>query len=359
MSQQGDIAYRYVDGTGVPLVFIHGWMGDRESWERIDTFLNVANPKLFYDQRCRGDSPCTPYDTFEELADDLHQLLQHESIEQPVIVGHSMGGMVALTYATMYDNLSGLVLIGTCASTPEPEIRSPDYFLDQLDQMDREKWAEQIVENYMPGSGNRFLRFEAKDELQDGDERPLRYGLNAMVSYDVRDALTDVDIPSQVIGGEHDAAITPEKVQELADLLDSDINWVDASHLMLHEEPRAIARSIEQFLDTHFDQPPVTPADCPGGTAELKVPDGKLLRADVRMTDGEIGAVRLHGDFFVHPPDAINTVSSALTGAPYDSTVEDLQDRISGAHDEMELVGFAPVHAAQVVMTAMRGGPDV
>jgi pimeloyl-ACP methyl ester carboxylesterase len=360
MSQTVNLAYHTADGDGVPLVFLHGWMGDTESWDRFDTVLNVPNPKLFYDQRCHGQSPCNRFDTFEELADDLHALLEQDGIEQPVLVGHSMGGMVALTYATRYDTLSGLVLIGTCASTPEPEIQSPDYFLDTMETMDREQWAEQIVDNYMPRDGNRFLRYEVKDELLDGNEEPLRYGLQAMVSYDVRDRLTQVDVTAQVIGGEQDAAITPEKTRELADLLDCPVDWVDASHLMLYEAPRAVARSLEQFLAANFDQPSITAADCPGGTAELKVPDGKLLRADVTMDETAIAAVTVHGDFFLHPPETVTTIEDALVGAPYDSTVDMLTERITAAMpDSAELAGFEPVHMAQTVLQAMRGGADV
>lgn len=355
-----DLATTYIDGEGTPLVFIHGWMGSQDSWDRVDTFLNVPNPRLFYDQRCHGNSPCLRFDTFDALAHDLHHLLQEEGIDDPVLVGHSMGGMTALTYATLYDNLAGLILIGTCASTPEPEINSPDYFLDRLDEMDRETWAEQIVKNYMPGDGNRFLRYEVKDELLEGNEAPLRYGLEAMVSYDVRDDLAALAVPAQVIGGEQDAAITPEKTRELADLLDCPVDWIDASHLLLHEEPRAIARSIEQFLADRFDQPAIRQQDCPGGTAELKVPDGKLLRADVRMDDGTVADVALHGDFFVHPPDAVDTITAAVTGAPYDIPVDTLAERIADAvGDGVELAGFEPIHAAQVILTAMRGGGAV
>lgn len=358
MPQEIDLAYRTVDGDGVPLVFVHGWMGDMESWERVDTFLNVPNPKLFYDQRCHGDSSCARF-TFQDLADDLHRLLQQEDVEDPVIIGHSMGGMTALTYATMYDNLSGIVLIGTCASTPEPEINSPEHFLETLDTDDRERWAEQIAENYMPGDGNRFLKFEVKDELLEGDEEALRYGLEAMVEYDVRDALTDVTVPAHVIAGEQDAAITPEKAQEVADLLDCQIDWIDASHLLLYEAPRAVARRMEAFLTEEFETPSSPQVDGAGGTAELKVPDGKLLRADVTVDNTEIVDVELHGDFFIHPPEAVDTIESALVGSSHDSTVDGLQRRVADAvSDDVELVGFAPIHVAQVVLNAMRGEGD-
>lgn len=258
-----NLNYRIVDGHGTPLVFVHGWMGDMDSWSRVETFLNVANPQLFYDQRCHGDSPCNRFETFEKLADDLAALMQDQDLSDPVIIGHSMGGMIALTYATLYDNLSGLVLIGTTASTPDPRVESPQFFLDQLDEMDRAEWVDMIVENYMPDGDDHLRRFTIHDALLDADEGVLRDSLAAIVRYDVRDALDDVTVPALVIGARQDDTIDPGKSRELADLLDCPLEWIDASHLLLYEEPRAVAQYIEGFLDRTdlTDREPVTGAE--------------------------------------------------------------------------------------------------
>lgn len=359
MASPDDINYRVVDGEGTPIVFIHGWLGDNESWNRVDTFLNAANQKLFYDQRCHGESFCEAFSTFEELAEDLDRLIRDWGLDDPVIVGHSMGGMVALTYATHYDTLAGLVLIGTCASTPEPRVKSPQFFLEQLDTMDREEWADMIVQNYMPDGDDHLLRFNIQDEMLEADEPVLRHSLIAMTRYDVRDDLDDVTVPSLVIGAEQDDAITPEKSRELANLLDCQITWLDASHLLLYEEPRAVARLIEDFLDQHdlSGEEDVT-GQGHRGTAELKVPDGKLVRADV-YSDETIHNVELHGDFFVYPENAVHDVEEAVEGAPATSDVDALAERIRDAIPaEVELVGFDPVHAAQAVKNAIQGEQD-
>lgn len=92
--------------------------------------------------------------------------------------------------------------------------------------------------------------------------------------------------------------------------------------------------------------------------SEMKVPNGKLLRADVRAAD-TIEAVELHGDFFIYPEEALNDIEDALIGAPQDSTADDLERQVRQALDEnTELVGFQPVHVAEVVQKTLDGDTD-
>ncbi|MDY6771402.1 MAG: alpha/beta hydrolase [Candidatus Nanohaloarchaea archaeon] len=239
-----DLASRTVAGSGTPIVYIHGWIGSRKSWEQVDQAADLDNPRLFYDQRCHGDSPCQPFD-FQDLADDLDQLLDEKGIDRPVLAGHSMGGMVALLYA-LENPVSGLFLAGTAASTPEPRHRSPQYFLDRLGDMDRDEWADAIVDNYAPGDSD-YGRM-ARNELAQAGETVLRSGLEGMIAYDVRERLGELSCHALVVGGRDDGAITPGKTEELAALLDCRREMLNCSHLMLQERPGELAGLLASFV---------------------------------------------------------------------------------------------------------------
>ncbi|MDY6765892.1 MAG: alpha/beta hydrolase [Candidatus Nanohaloarchaea archaeon] len=242
-----DCSDELVAGEGTPLVFLHGWLGSRRSWRQVREHLELPNPLLFYDHRCHGESPCSEFD-FTDLADDLHRLVEEHGLQSPVLVGHSMGGMVALTYAVRYDNLGGLFLSGTCASTPEPEIHSPSWFLDRFDRMDRGDWADLIVENYFPEGQYPRITETAREELRTADRVPVTCGLEAMIDYDVREDLHGVDVPAAVVGAEQDHAITRDRVEELADLLDCTEQMIDTCHLIPEAEPRRYAELVESFV---------------------------------------------------------------------------------------------------------------
>lgn len=89
------------------------------------------------------------------------------------------------------------------------------------------------------------------------------------------------------------------------------------------------------------------------GRSEVKVPDGKLVRADVQYDD-TIEEVNLHGDFFLYPETAKNTIEDAVVGLDRDSTEDELADAVARAVDSStDLVGFGPEHVATAVHQAV------
>lgn len=242
------LSHVYEDGDGRTLVFIHGWLGSKEFWRLITPHIGADNPRLFYDQRCHGESENKDFD-LEDLARDLHDLLQEQEIKDPVLVGHSMGGMTALKYSTMYENFSGLFLLGTTASTPEPENRSVRHFLDKFKDMDREEWAGKIADNYIQGKNDK-IREMTKKELMEADERPVVQGLKAMEKYDVRNELEESS--AVVVAGEKDGAVTLEKSQELVNLLDCRLEVLDVTHQMLPERPEKIGELVTEFVENEL-----------------------------------------------------------------------------------------------------------
>lgn len=244
----GQASHELQEGEGKPVVFIHGWLGSRESWKMVRSELDIQNPLLFYDQRCHGDSECSAF-SMEKLADDLHDLINELELEQPVIVGHSLGGMTALSYTAKYDNLYGLLLLGTPASTPEPENETFDFYLENLESMDRETWAEKISDNYAGKIEDQELKQSSKKELLNAGEEQLRYPLEAMKQFDVRTGFESWRKPALVVAGKKDGAITVEKSRETAELLDAELVELDCGHLMLWEKPGKIAELVEDFVE--------------------------------------------------------------------------------------------------------------
>jgi pimeloyl-ACP methyl ester carboxylesterase len=240
-----ELEYTTERGTGTPVVYIHGWLGDRDSWKPVDRQTSFPNTRVRPDQRCHGRSRCEPFG-LDDLRTDLDELLERLGHEEPVLAGHSLGGMVALTYA-LEKPVSGLFLAGTPAATPDPEGHGPQYFLEQLGTMDREEWSEGIVANYAPqDDGDRRT---VKRELVEANETVLRCGLEAMIAYDVRDRLDEIDAPAFVVSGKDDGAIRPEQGQELADGLGCEHETIEASHLMHRERPRRLAGLFDTFMD--------------------------------------------------------------------------------------------------------------
>jgi len=87
-------------GEGKPVIILHGLYGMSDNWNTIGKKIAEKNFCVFIpDQRNHGESPHSAEFSYEILAGDLTDFIQQHSISDPIIIGHSMGGKVAMTYA--------------------------------------------------------------------------------------------------------------------------------------------------------------------------------------------------------------------------------------------------------------------
>lgn len=102
-------------GQGRPdLVFLHGLFGQGKNWTSVARRLEPLATSLLIDLPNHGKSPWTDHFSYEQMADEVAYNLRDRlgSAANPVIIGHSMGGKVAMTLALRHqDVLRGLVVV--------------------------------------------------------------------------------------------------------------------------------------------------------------------------------------------------------------------------------------------------------
>jgi 3-oxoadipate enol-lactonase len=106
---------------GRHLLCLHGLVDTLEIWDRIAPALEARGRVTRFDQRGHGESsaPRGPYSR-DDLAADVVAILDAEDVPRTILVGHSMGGIVAMATALAYpDRVAGLALIGTTGQCVE------------------------------------------------------------------------------------------------------------------------------------------------------------------------------------------------------------------------------------------------
>ncbi len=93
-----DLAFEDV-GRGDPLVLLHGLYGSSANWRRIAKTLSDTHRVVSVDLRNHGASPWTTTMSYEEMAGDVAALIDRLDLSSPAVLGHSMGGKVAMTLA--------------------------------------------------------------------------------------------------------------------------------------------------------------------------------------------------------------------------------------------------------------------
>lgn len=100
-------------GSGPTVLMLHGWACDGDDWVWLASDFAADHRVILVDQRGHGRSTPTagPYSA-KVLADDAAKLLRHLAIDSAVVVGHSMGGLVASALAVEYPEMvTALVLV--------------------------------------------------------------------------------------------------------------------------------------------------------------------------------------------------------------------------------------------------------
>ena len=94
------IALAYEEtGAGAPLVLLHGLFGASSNWRSIARGLATARRVIAVDLRNHGGSPWTSTMSYAEMAEDVTALIDRLALDRPAVLGHSMGGKVAMTLA--------------------------------------------------------------------------------------------------------------------------------------------------------------------------------------------------------------------------------------------------------------------
>jgi pimeloyl-ACP methyl ester carboxylesterase len=97
------------EGVGTPVVLLHGLTFDRRTWRPIVERLGGSVRSISIDLPAHGESGGAP-PPVEEVPDRIHELLTVLEAERPIVVGHSMSGGFAGSYAAAYPT-RGLVFV--------------------------------------------------------------------------------------------------------------------------------------------------------------------------------------------------------------------------------------------------------
>lgn len=119
-----NINVTYTDqGKGTALVLLHGFLENQTMWNAFISDLSLKNRVITIDLLGHGTSDCLGYvHSMEDNADVVMVVLQHLKIRKSVLIGHSMGGYVALAFAELYpDFMKGLVLLNSTSRADSDE----------------------------------------------------------------------------------------------------------------------------------------------------------------------------------------------------------------------------------------------
>ena len=241
--------YCELHGEGEPIIFLHGWLDDCTVWNPQVEPLIKKRKVISYDHRGHGrsDKPDCVY-SVEVLANDLYDLMQELDIEESVIVGHSLGGMAALTFSLNHpDKISRLVIVGTTAKTPflmmaQAVLRYiiPYRTFVQLAQKSGYyKPSDQLIKNSldMASSVPKYVAYSSLREFTR--------------NYDLRNKVSKIQVPTLIVVGAKDENTPMAASKYLNEQIGNSILRVipDCGHEVMVEKPAEFGEVLSEFIE--------------------------------------------------------------------------------------------------------------
>jgi pimeloyl-ACP methyl ester carboxylesterase/acyl-coenzyme A thioesterase PaaI-like protein len=272
-----------IPGAEPALVFLHEGLGSIALWRDFPRRLAEATGRraLIYSRAGHGfsdvpDEPRTPRFMHDEALEVLPQVLSEHQIVNPVLVGHSDGGSIALIHASAYP-VSGLVLL------------APHVFVEDLTVASIEEARETFATTDL---GEKMARYH-KDP-----ERTFRLWNDIWLApefrdWNIEDVLEHVTAPTLLIQGEHDQYGTLAQVDAIERGLNGPVTRVvlDAKHAPHLEAPEETLGAATRFisLQPHFAIPFERSFDAHYGLEYLEPTRGRVtITGELLGPDGTV-----------------------------------------------------------------------
>lgn len=122
-----DLFHRDFGGSGRPVVILHGLFGSSQNWAGTGRRLNDTGHVIGLDLRNHGDSPHAPDHSLAACVEDVWQWSRAHTRVPFALVGHSMGGLVAMGFALRHPEMTAAIAAIDIAPRPYPPDHSAEY----------------------------------------------------------------------------------------------------------------------------------------------------------------------------------------------------------------------------------------
>jgi pimeloyl-ACP methyl ester carboxylesterase len=256
---------------GYPILCLHGHPGSAASMSVFTNYLAQKYQTITPDLRGYGRSRYQKQFLIQQHLTDLAELLDKHQIDNCLLLGWSLGGIIAMELAlTMPERFKGMILIATAAhplsSHPQPTWQDllftgiggiVNYLKPgwqwNIDTFGKRSLFRYLINNHTPESYSYLAKagvpayFQTSKAANTALFTAIRQGYNRL------EDLHQIDIPCLMLSGECDRHITADASQKTAQHLNNCqyINYPQVAHLFPWEISTQVLRDIQQWLDRY------------------------------------------------------------------------------------------------------------
>ena len=249
-----------------PLVFLHGIGGAARGWRvQLEAFSDRYRT-IAWDMPGYGGSPLLASVSIATLADALQDFLRQVDAKKPILVGHSIGGMIVQQLLVQNPDLpAAVVLAQTSPAFGKPDGDWQKEFIGaRLGPLDRGETMVSLAPSLvreLVGDDPDIRGMElARDCMAAVPEATYRATMLALLGFDQRSALKNITVPTLVLSGARDKNAPAPMMAKMAGYIPSAtyVELEGVGHLVNLERPATFDAALDSFLKAHAAATQVT-----------------------------------------------------------------------------------------------------
>src|SRR5258706_5938716 len=246
------------DAALPPLVFLHGIGGAARAWRGQLNAFSDRYRTVAWDMPGYGGSAPLPTVSIAALAGALQHFLRQVGATKPILVGHSIGGMIVQQLLAKNPGIAGAVVLAqTSPAFGKPDGDWQKSFIDaRLGPLDRGETmvslAPTLVRELIGDDPDASGMELARDCMASVPEASYRASMLALLGFDQRQALKDIKLPTLVLSGSKDKNAPAPMMAKMASFMPaaSYVELENVGHLVNLERPAVFNAALDQFLKT-------------------------------------------------------------------------------------------------------------
>ena len=245
-------------GEGQPIIILHGLFGQSDNWNTLARQFAEQNFQVFtVDLRNHGLSPHSDDFNFQVLSDDIVELINDNHLQEIILIGHSLGGKVAMEFAIKHpDVLDKLIVVDIAPKYYPLHHQSVLQALEAVDFsiVKTRKQAEEILSKYISDFGTKQFLLKNIYWKENG-EMAWRFNLKVIAEQieNVGEATkndTTCDVPTLFIRGEESKYILDSDMNLIQEIFTHNMldTIADAGHWVHAEKPKEFFETVMKFV---------------------------------------------------------------------------------------------------------------
>lgn len=247
-----------MEGTGHPLIILHGLGNNSQSWKNQLDGLKSNFTVIAWDAPGYGKSsdPKEEYRGFDQFADVLKGFIDKLNYQKVYLLGHSMGSAIAIDFCNRYTEMVAKLIIadptrGSAGGTKVENESKLQTRINNINKLDPKELAKQRVPNLLAPNAKEEIIKEAERIMS--QVRPLGYRSVAYSLYNLNnmDILPKISVPTLIICGEMDKATPVSESQIFHDQIPGSkfVIIPNTGHLCYQEDPESFNNVVVDFLE--------------------------------------------------------------------------------------------------------------